>query len=163
MARILGVDHITFAVRDLERTLSFVEKVLGGKYLFEIRREEGRILAIYQIGDKIIAFATEPIEGKGFMAQFLRQRGEGLHHIALSVDDLDDFKQVMLANGIKIPHWELEGHQGILDEVLIGTRHAPTVLEIIGWKGSPPASTEEWVARYREYVGEELIRDRRDK
>ena len=68
MAKILGVDHLTFVVRDLESTLSFVEKVLGGKYLFELRRENS-VTALCEIGDKLFGFAS-PIGDEGFFAQF---------------------------------------------------------------------------------------------
>ncbi len=152
MARILGVDHICFVVKDLERTISFVEKVLGGKHLSSQSRGEEASSALYDIGGIVFNFVTAPMDGKGFFAEFLRNKGEGLHHIGLSVDDLDSFKEVMSANGIKIPQWELEGNQAIRDEVLIGTKHAPTVLQILCWAGGPPASTKEWINLEKKYM-----------
>ena len=152
MAKILGVDHICFAVKDLDRTVPLIKNVLGGKHLATQSRGEESSQVLFDIGGIIFNFVTAPMDGKGFFAEFLRSKGEGLHHIGLTVDDLDDFKQVMAANGIKIPPWELEGDQAVRDEVLIGTKHAPTVLQIIAWAGGPPASIEEWMELEDKYV-----------
>jgi len=96
MAKILRVDHICFAVKDLERTVSFIKKVLGGKHL-PIQQSEGETTnAVFDIGGLIFNFVSAPTDGESFFADFLRKNGEGLHHIGLAVDDLDDFNRLCL-------------------------------------------------------------------
>jgi hypothetical protein len=104
------------------------------------------------VGGSIFNFVTAPIDGTGFFSDFLKKRGEALHHLGFSVDSLDLFKQGMAANGITIPKWELEGDPMIRDEVLIGTKHIPTVFQIIHWTNGPPPSVDEWMAREEQYT-----------
>ena len=104
------------------------------------------------IGGYIFNFVSAPLDGESFFADFLRKKGEDLHHMGFSVDNLDAFKAGMAANGIKIPQWELEGDPTIRDEVLIGTKHAPTVFQIIQWANKPPSSVDEWMALEEKYT-----------
>jgi catechol 2,3-dioxygenase-like lactoylglutathione lyase family enzyme len=150
------VDHLTFAVRDGEKTWSFVENVLGGRRLF-ILDMGGGTAVVFNIGDKlpVLVFFWAPTEGEGMFPDFLRNKGEGLHHMGFQVDNLNNFKQTMVAYGIKIPQWELEGNQTIRDEVLIGTRHAPAVLQMLKFKRNP-TNVQEWDAIEREYTPDKI-------
>jgi methylmalonyl-CoA epimerase len=149
---ILRVDHIAFAVKDLKRTIRFVEDVLGGRYLFEFSLSKTISVAFVQIGETIVSLECEPMDGDGFVAKFLQKKGEGLHHIGLQVDDIDSFKEIMTANGIPVPPWDLEGDETQREEVLIGTKYFSTVLQIVDWKGNPPTTPQEWVDREKEFL-----------
>ena len=149
---ILRVDHIAFAVKDLKRTIRFVEDVLGGRYLFEFSLSKTITVAFVQLGETIVSLECESMDGDGFVAKFLQKKGEGLHHIGLQVDDIDSFKEIMTANGIPVPPWDLEGDKAQREEVLIGTKYFSTVLQIVGWKGNPPTTPQEWVDREKEFL-----------
>ena len=149
---ILRIDHIAFAVKDLRRTIRFVEDVLGGRYLFEFNLSKTIIVAFVQLGETIVSLEYEPMDGDGFVAKFLRKKGGGLHHIGLQVDDIDRFKEIMTANGIPVPPWDLEGDKTQREEVLIGTKYFSTVLQIVDWKGNPPTTPQEWVDREKEFL-----------
>ena len=150
--KILRIDHISFAVRDLRRTIKFLEDVLGGKYLFEFGLTKTITVAFAQLGESILSLECEDMDGEGFVAKFLRKKGEGLHHIGLQVDDIDAFKKTMADNGIPVPPWNLEGDKSKREEVLIGTRFFSTVLQIVDWKGNPPTTPQEWVDREKEFL-----------
>ena len=49
------------------------------------------------------------VEPDGFLSKFIEKRGEGLHHIGLVVDDLDEFVHDLESKGIRIPHRESFG------------------------------------------------------
>ena len=149
---ILRVDHIAFAVKDLKRTIRFVEDVLGGKYLFEFGLSKTITVAFVQLGETIVSLECESMDGDGFVARFLQKKGEGLQHIGLQVDDIDSFKEIMTANGISVPPWDLEGDKTKREEVLIGTKYFSTILQIVDWKGNPPRTPQEWVDREKEFL-----------
>ena len=90
------------------------------------------------------------------MAEFLRKRGDGFHHLALEVDDLEGIIKSMADNGINVPQWEINGDKAVRSEVLIGTRYAPTVLQLIKWEGEPAQTVEEWVLREKRFMRERM-------
>ena len=151
-AKIINLDHVCFAVKDRAKTVEFAENILGCKALASGSRGGETYQTFMDIGGHIFNFVTAPMEGNSFFADFLRKKGEALHHIGFSVDSLDAFKEGMAANGIQIPKWELEGDPEIRDEVLIGTKHIPTVFQIIQWTNTPPSSVEEWMALEEQYT-----------
>jgi catechol 2,3-dioxygenase-like lactoylglutathione lyase family enzyme len=152
-------DHLTFVVKDKEKTISFFENVLGFKPLlsFEIG---GGMACAFNIGDTlpVLLVGWAPADGKGMFPDFLNKQGSGLHHIGFQVDSLDNFKKVMEDHGIKIPKWEAEGDKAVRDEVLIGTRYAPTVLQMMQLK-RPPTNPDEWNAIEREYMLGAVLKD----
>lgn len=152
-AKIIGLDHLCYGVKDRDHVIAFVENVLDGRLLASLSRGEEAVSNFMDIAGQIHNFVTAPEDGTSFFADFLRKKGADLHHVGVSVDNLDAFKQGMAANGIAIPRWELEGDPAIRDEVLIGARHAPTVFQVIHWATAPPASTREWMALEEKYTG----------
>ncbi len=102
------VDHIAFAVRSIEQARAFFEGALGatlrritdsrdGSFRFAVLDFEGVTLEL-----------LEPLDPKGFVAQFLEKRGEGFHHITLQVPHLAQKVQKLEAQGIRIVGKELE-------------------------------------------------------
>lgn len=108
MARIRGVDHIAVAVTDLDDAVERFDWILGteliGKKELELVGSKMGV-AYLKLGDTIIGLdqATDP---DGFVAKFIERRGEGLHHLGLEVDDLDEFKEDLRQRGVRIPHEE---------------------------------------------------------
>jgi methylmalonyl-CoA/ethylmalonyl-CoA epimerase len=84
----LKFDHVGIAVRSIEQTLALYTK-LGD---FEVRRTEvpgQRVkIAMLRAGETSVEL-LEPTSDESGMAKFLRERGEGLHHIAFAVDDIE--------------------------------------------------------------------------
>lgn len=98
------IDHIVVRVADLDKSLEDYEGKLGLK-----RREDpveqpeiGLRRAILPLGDSgnFIELA-EPL-GEGAIANSLAKNGEGLHLVALEVDDLEAAKAEMTANGARL-------------------------------------------------------------
>ena len=160
--KVLRVDHIAFALKEenLERVISLCEKVLGGKYHFTIDVGQGITTAVVQVGDIYFSLETEPADGTGFVAEFLRKRGEGLHHIGLQIDNTDSLKETMIANEIKIPEFSYNGDPEVREDVLIGAKYAPTVLQMMDYKGNPSTTIEEIIGRLRDFYGPRIIKER---
>ena len=145
------VDHMTFVVKDPEKTKSFFENVLCCKRLLSLNIGGG-IAHTFNIGDKlpVLGFASAPAEGEGMFPDFVRKKGSGLHHMGFQVDNLDNFKKIMIDHGIKIPEWELEGDEAVRNEVLIGPVYASTVLQVIQYK-QELTKLEEWAQTQKNY------------
>jgi methylmalonyl-CoA epimerase len=160
MANIKRVDHIAIAVRNLDKSIALFETLFGAKLITKKRGEmQGHPMAVayLQIGENIFAL-DEAVHPNGFIARFIDQRGEGLHHLGLEVDNLDAYIQELEAKNIRIPVKELDGE--FRREILLSPREASGVVwQIIEWKGGSDLSLEERIERlhqYREVDGQRL-------
>src|SRR5262245_62415938 len=86
--RILGVDHVAIAVRSLDEKVPLFRRVLGIEpKSIESLPEHGVRVALFVLGNDRIEL-LEPLGPSSPIARFLDTRGEGLHHISISVDGI---------------------------------------------------------------------------
>ena len=95
---VVGLDHVGVVVRDLSGAIGLYRDVLGLKFEgTHVLTERGVKVAFFSIGDEAHFELLEPLNTESAIAKFLSSRGEGLHHVALKVDDieaaLEDFKK----------------------------------------------------------------------
>ena len=82
------IEHIGIAVRSLEHSSKVYEKLLGVKsYKKEEVKNEGVVTEFFRIGEQKIEL-LEALDETGPIAKFIRQKGEGIHHIAFKVDNI---------------------------------------------------------------------------
>ena len=87
--KIEKIDHICFAVGDLEKTKKIYEENLGLVPVVEYVAESEFIkVARYYIGDVAVEF-MESTSPEGEVAKFIKKRGEGVFLIAYKVENLD--------------------------------------------------------------------------
>lgn len=96
------IDHIGIAVRNLDEALKLYTDVFGLK-VKEINVVEDQKIrtAVIPMGETSIEL-MEPIGSDGPVAKYLEKRGEGLHHLSLEVNDIQDALQTMVKNGIPL-------------------------------------------------------------
>jgi methylmalonyl-CoA/ethylmalonyl-CoA epimerase len=89
MTPVKAINHIGIAVRSLDEQRKFYEDTLGAVFenVEEVPSQRVRV-AFYRIGDVRIEL-LEPTEAASTIAAFLDKRGEGLHHIAFTVEDIE--------------------------------------------------------------------------
>jgi methylmalonyl-CoA/ethylmalonyl-CoA epimerase len=96
----MKLDHIGIAVRSLESTLAVYKKMMP----FEEKRtevESQRVrLALIPVGD-IYLELLEPLDDESTIAKFITERGEGLHHIAFEVEDIEASMAEFKAKGFR--------------------------------------------------------------
>ncbi len=100
--KISRVDHIGIAVKSIEESLKFYEGVLGIKC--EGKEEvvdQNVITAFLPIGETEVELLESTSE-EGAIAKFIEKRGEGLHHIAFRVDDIEKALEELRAQGIRL-------------------------------------------------------------
>jgi lactoylglutathione lyase/methylmalonyl-CoA/ethylmalonyl-CoA epimerase len=84
-----GVDHIVVAVKDLEAAVGRYETIYGMPV--SERREAppaGMRMAFFRFADSYLELVSN-IDDQGPIAKRLADRGEGVHLIAMQVDDLE--------------------------------------------------------------------------
>ena len=86
---ILKVEHIGIAVKDLAASSDLFGKLLGrSPYKTEAVESEGVITLFFATGDTKIELLEATNENSP-IAKFIEKRGEGIHHIAFEVDDIE--------------------------------------------------------------------------
>jgi methylmalonyl-CoA epimerase len=84
------LDHVAIAVANLEESLKFYEDSLGLTRLeIEVVEEQGVRVAKLEVGNTHIEL-LEPLSPDTPVGKFLAQRGPGLHHICIGVDDINE-------------------------------------------------------------------------
>src|SRR5260370_2478555 len=82
------IDHVGIAVRDLDEAIRIYERRLGLRSTGRERLErEGIEVAIIPIGESRIELIT-PLNSDSKVENFLRDRGDAVHHVAYATDDL---------------------------------------------------------------------------
>ena len=85
----MKIEHLGIAVKSLEKSDELFAKLLGKEnYKQEAVEREGVTTSFYGLGESKIELleATNP---ESPIAKFLEKRGEGIHHIAFGVDDIE--------------------------------------------------------------------------
>ncbi len=88
--RIRRIEHLAIAVENIDVALDFFRDVLDLE-VSSTDIEEGQrvVVAFMPVGGSEIEL-IEPVDDDSGVARFLQQRGPGIHHICLEVEDLDE-------------------------------------------------------------------------
>lgn len=83
------VEHIGIAVKSLAGSVALFEKLLNSKcYKTEEVKAESVNTAFFRSGETKIEL-LESTDPAGVIAKFIEKKGEGLHHIAFDVEDIE--------------------------------------------------------------------------
>ena len=84
------IEHLGIAVNSLDEAIPLYERLLQTTcYKTESVSSEGVNTAFFQIGDSKIEL-LEASDQNSLIAKFLAKRGEGFHHVAFEVDDIEE-------------------------------------------------------------------------
>lgn len=82
------IEHLGIAVKSIEESLPYYEGVLGLKcYNIEVVEDQKVKTAFFKVGQTKIEL-LEPTSPDSTIAKFIEKKGEGIHHIAFSVDSV---------------------------------------------------------------------------
>ena len=96
------IEHIGIAVNSIADAIPFYERVLGLKcYNIEEVADQKVKTAFFMIGQTKIEL-LESTDPEGPIGKFLEKRGEGIHHIAFAVENIEDRLREAEAAGIKL-------------------------------------------------------------
>jgi methylmalonyl-CoA epimerase len=100
------IDHLGIAVNSIEQARRLYE-ALGLTVLEEDEGEEGVRSVMIPLGESRVRL-LEPLDKGTDLGKFLAQRGEGLHHLALHVDDISGTFEEMKQAGVRLISEEIE-------------------------------------------------------
>lgn len=83
------IEHIGIAVKNLEESIKYYEDVLGLKcYSIEEVVDQKVKTAFFKVGQTKIEL-LESTDPKGPIGKYIEKKGEGIHHLAFHVNDLE--------------------------------------------------------------------------
>jgi len=125
------IDHLGIAVRSLDQALRFYRDQLGlNVSMRETVSAEKVNVAMLPVGEPRIEL-LEPIEPDSVIGKFLDKRGEGLHHIALKVPDLNASVEKLRASGVRLLNEPRAGAGGHLYVFVHPSSTGGVLLELI--------------------------------
>jgi catechol 2,3-dioxygenase-like lactoylglutathione lyase family enzyme len=98
------VDQIGVVVRNVEKTAKFYEKLLKQEPLPPIEFETGNVklkIVFFQLGEVQLEL-IQVLEGENIHTKFLREKGEGLHHLGFFVKNLEEELAALKKEGLEI-------------------------------------------------------------
>ena len=156
MAKIKGINHVAFAVQNVDEAIQSAEENLGGELMVRFESTEQKYKgACVQLGESIISL-IQATDESSFIAKFIEKRGVGVQHIGLEIDNLEEFVEQLESKGITVDkeHMNDENFQ----EALVGPRTGyGVVLQLTQWKEGPmdvsPEGKERLKQKYCEVPG----------
>ena len=96
------IEHIGIAVKSLDEAIPFWEKQLGMKcYSIEEVKEQKVRTAFFKIGQSKIEL-LESTEPDGPIGKFIEKRGEGIQHLAIAVEGLQENLTELEGKGVQL-------------------------------------------------------------
>jgi methylmalonyl-CoA/ethylmalonyl-CoA epimerase len=96
------IHHLGYAVEDVEAVALFYKKnfgVLPGEP--EFVEEQGIVATMFRVGESRVEL-VQPTCPDSPVGKFLARRGEGFHHVAYQVDDLEAVLARLQSNGVEL-------------------------------------------------------------
>lgn len=97
----MKLDHIGIAVRDLNEALECYQALGLKEAEREVIKDYAIEICMIELGDSKIEL-IRPLSDEGPIAKFLQRRGEGIHHIALAVENIEQKLNELKAQGIRL-------------------------------------------------------------
>ena len=100
--KLLHIEHIGIAVKSLDEAIPFWEKQLGMKcYSIEEVKEQKVRTAFFKIGQSKIEL-LESTEPDGPIGKFIEKKGEGIQHLAIAVEGLQENLSELEGKGVQL-------------------------------------------------------------
>ncbi len=138
--KLLNLDHVAVAVKDLDETIaSYADRYHVSPLYREVVESQGVEEAMIPVGGSFVQL-LQPLSADTPVGRFLERRGEGLHHIAYAVTNID----------VALSHLKEKGAQLIDEEPRVGGRGARiafvhpadlggTLVELVELRNDQPA------------------------
>jgi methylmalonyl-CoA/ethylmalonyl-CoA epimerase len=96
------IEHIGIAVKNLENSISLYETIFGlSCYRIEEVADQKARTAFFKIGQTKIEL-LESTDPEGPISKFIQKRGEGVHHLAFAVHNIEEIIEEAEKAGIKL-------------------------------------------------------------
>jgi methylmalonyl-CoA/ethylmalonyl-CoA epimerase len=97
-----AINHIGIAVRSIEANRDFYQHTLGAEFerVEDVPSQKVRV-AFFRLGPVRLE-VLEPTSAESPIASFIEKRGEGLHHVAYTVNDIESRLAELKASGVRL-------------------------------------------------------------
>ena len=100
--KVIGIEHIGIAVKDLDEGAKFWKEIIGLSHSStEDIDSQGVITDIYQTGAGKIELLLSKYPDS-HVANFIKKRGTGIHHVCLQVENIEEAIEFLLDNKIRL-------------------------------------------------------------
>ena len=160
MGCIKGINHIAFAVKDLEESIKSTVETLGGELIVKFESAEQKYMgACIQLGEDIISL-LQATDESSFVARHIELRGVGVQHMGLNIEDLDSYVEELERKGVRVDKTDMANEK--FKEALVGPKTGNgIVLQLMEWRDGPmdvsPEGKERLRQKYRETPGLRLM------
>jgi methylmalonyl-CoA/ethylmalonyl-CoA epimerase len=94
--------HLGYAVEDIEAAARFYSENFGAEPTEpEVVEEQGIVATMFRVGESMIEL-VQPTRPDSPVGRFLERRGEGVHHVAYEVEDLEAALRELKRNGVEL-------------------------------------------------------------
>jgi methylmalonyl-CoA/ethylmalonyl-CoA epimerase len=98
------LDHVSIGVHDMEAARRLFVDVLGGEPLKDVgtNEQEGFRWTTFKLGGKKVELVSPTSPGEGGVGRYLAKRGEGFHHLSISVENLQEAIRYFESRGLRV-------------------------------------------------------------
>lgn len=102
MAKLTKINHIGIAVNNIEEALPFWTDGLGLKmhHVEEVARQKSKV-AFLPVGESDVELVT-PTAEDSTMTKYLAEKGQGMHHLCLETDNIEEMLADLKAKGFRL-------------------------------------------------------------
>lgn len=102
MAKLTKINHIGIAVNNIDESLPFWVDGLGMKlhHVEEVARQKSKV-AFLPVGESDVELVS-PTAEDSTMAKYLTDKGQGMHHLCMETDNIDEMLADLKAKGIRL-------------------------------------------------------------
>lgn len=102
MLKVKKINHIAIAVENIEGILPFWKETLGltVNHIEDVPSQKVRV-AFLPVGDSEIEL-VQPTDLATGMAKFLKEKGPGMHHLCLEVENIDQALEELKEKGVQL-------------------------------------------------------------
>jgi methylmalonyl-CoA/ethylmalonyl-CoA epimerase len=102
MAKVTKINHVAIAVSEMDEALHFWRDMLGMEVakVEEVPSQKASV-AFLPAGDSEIELVRPTAPDTG-MAKFIQEKGPGMHHVCLQVDDIEGMLADLKARGVRL-------------------------------------------------------------
>jgi methylmalonyl-CoA/ethylmalonyl-CoA epimerase len=94
--------HLGYAVEDIEAASRFYSENFGAEPTEpEVVEEQGIVATTFRVGESMIEL-VQPTRPDSPVGRFLERRGEGVHHVAYEVEDLEAALRELKRSGVDL-------------------------------------------------------------
>jgi methylmalonyl-CoA epimerase len=100
--KMLGVQHIGIAVRDMDASIDTFEKLFGVKCGSREKIEASKVeVAFFDLGNVHVELVS-PVDPESPISRYLDKRGNGIHHICFDVEGIDEWLETLKSKDVKL-------------------------------------------------------------